>query len=204
MELIQTDFLAKIEASISYDEYKKLIESLLAINQTTGSNHSADYLHYTRLNLQRQNRLEKTIRLSEELRSAVQKVKRNYVWLVLVEAWCGDVAQNLPILHKLEKESDHIQLRIILRDAHPELMDKFRTEGGRSIPKLICLEAQSLEVCGSWGPRPEAAQEIIRAFKRAPEGKSYMDVIHELQAWYAKDKTVSLQAEMTEFISRLS
>ena len=46
----------KLEVSISYAEYRNLIDSLLAEGKTTGENHSEAYLNYTRMNVQRMKR----------------------------------------------------------------------------------------------------------------------------------------------------
>jgi len=97
--------------------------------------------------------------------------------------------------------SDNIQARYILRDENLEIMDEFLTNGkSRSIPKLICLDAQSLDVLGSWGPRPGNAQKLYDEW-RSVEGIAYQDVAEKLHKWYAKDRTRSMQAEFAEKIA---
>ena len=60
--------------------------------------------------------------------------------MVLTEGWCGDAAQVLPVINKIASLSDFIDLKIILRDEHEELMNKFLTNGSKSIPKLVAID----------------------------------------------------------------
>jgi hypothetical protein len=67
------------------------------------------------------------------------------------------------------------------------------TDGARSIPKLICLDAETLEVVGTWGARPQAAQELFYAMKAQGLAKPLM--MENLQRWYLADKNQSIQKE---------
>ena len=152
-----------LNASLSYDEYRGLIEELVEEGKTTGPNQSESLANFTRLNRQRMNRLEKTIELGLDLKTATQTSSRKQTWLIITEAWCGDAAQNIPIIEKIAAESDIIETRYILRDENPELIDRFLTNGARSIPKVIALDTDLLEVLWTWGARPKAAQELYLA-----------------------------------------
>ncbi|WP_245949482.1 thioredoxin family protein [Echinicola strongylocentroti] len=140
-----------IDQAQNYSDYRALIDRLLLENKTTGDNHSEAMMDYTRINVQRMKRWDKTAKVSETAAASVQKIDRNQVWLVLTEAWCGDAAQNIPYIEKLAGLNDKIQLKYILRDENLEVMDEFLTNGGRSIPKLIALDAASLEILFTWG-----------------------------------------------------
>lgn len=74
--------------------------------------------------------------------------------LIITESWCGDAAQNVPVLEKIAAESDMIETRYILRDENLDLMDPFLENGSRSIPKLFALDRTNLKVLGAWGSRP--------------------------------------------------
>jgi thioredoxin-like negative regulator of GroEL len=119
-------------------------------------------------------------------------------WLVLSEGWCGDAAQNLPALEKIAEHSHgKIHLRVLLRDENTELMDQWLTNGGRSIPKLIQLNA-AVEVTGSWGPRPAEAQAMVLAAKAAGEDHHvYAERVHK---WYAHNNSADLQGEILELL----
>ena len=106
-------------------------------------------------------RLDKTSKLSQETIVALKSIDAPVTWLVLTEGWCGDAAQSLPIINKIASESTQITLKIILRDDHEELMNHFLTNGGKSIPKLIALNAKN-EVLNTWGPRPTVATKMVK------------------------------------------
>ena len=116
------------------------------------------------LNDRRMKRLDKTIKISEETIQEFQKVKQPQTWLVLTEGWCGDAAQNLPILDKIASDTANIDLKIVLRDENLDLMDLFLTNGGRSIPKLIALDKDN-NVLDFWGPRPTIATKMVADYK---------------------------------------
>ena len=189
-----------LKSTYDYQEYRDKIDELLADNKTTGENHSEAMIHYTTMNVHRMKRLDKQITLDEELRERIQKIDREMVWLVLTEAWCGDAAQIIPLLEKMAEGSEKITLKFILRDENLEIMDQFLTHGrSRSIPKLICLDAETLEVLGGWGPRPEDAQELFNGARNIPNIAS-QEVAERLHKWYATNKTKSTQEELLSLL----
>lgn len=184
-----------IDSAMSYSKYIDLLTKLLEEKKTTGENHSEDMLGYAKMNLQRMKRLNKTTTLLPELKALVEKSNRKMIWLVITEGWCGDAAQNIPIFNAIANSSNHIELKLILRDENLVLMDDFLTNGGRSIPKLIALEKETLGVIGTWGPRPEKAQQMVNDFKQNPT-VDYSEFVKEVQLWYAKNKTIATQEEI--------
>lgn len=189
-----------LKNSYSYAEYWELIRRLIAENKTTGDNHSEEYLHYTKLNIQRMERQDQKQTLNENILQALNEIKRPQTWVVLAEWWCGDVAQNLPTIAKIAQVSPLIDLRILLRDENLELMDRYLTNGGRSIPKMIVFDSETGQELGTWGPRPQKAQEILMAWKQNPDGKSKEDFHKELHLWYAQDKNETLMNELASLI----
>jgi hypothetical protein len=182
-----------LEKSMTYAEYLKLIDDLLAEGKTTGPNQSETMLGYARLNRQRMSRLNKTVSINEELRKKMRNNQRKMIWLTLTEGWCGDAAQNIPVIEKIAAESPFIETRYVLRDENPELMDKYLTLNARSIPKLIALDARNLEEIGTWGPRPQAAMNYFLEMRRSGMEKAQM--MENLQKWYNADKNRALQDE---------
>jgi hypothetical protein len=188
-----------IEESIAYTTYLEQIEKLVKNNQTSGENQSIDLVEYTKLNLRRMRRLGKTIVIKDDLKEAATHCQTPMTWLVLTEAWCGDAAQNIPMINRLAELNDNIQLRLLFRDENPDLIDAFLTNGGRSIPKLIALKTSDLTLLGSWGPRPEDAQKRMNELNQSSEIKKE-DVITEVQLWYARNKNQSLQTELLQLL----
>jgi len=183
-----------IEKAMSYEQYLQLTEQLLAENRTTGNNHSPAMIEYTRLNERRMKRLNKTVVLDQFIIDKLNSLDKPWTWLVLTEAWCGDAAQNIPVLAKMAAQNENIELKLILRDENPEVMDAYLTEGGRSIPKMVCL-TPALDEIGTWGPRPEPVQQMVRDFKKEKDG-DYKAFSEKVQLWYARDKTMTMQTEM--------
>ncbi len=188
-----------LDASMSFDEYEGLIERLVEEGKTTGLKQSESLANFTRLNLQRMNRLGKTIELGDEIKSGIRAGQHTQIWLVITEAWCGDAAQNLPIIEKIAAESDIIQTRYILRDENPELIDRFLTFGARSIPKVVALDADSHDVLWTWGARPKAAQALY--FGLHKDGAEKSAIMEQLQRWYNEDRGRSIQAEFLSLLT---
>jgi len=194
-----------INSAMSYQEYTDLLNVLFEQGKTTGTNHSEAMLGYAKMNIHRMKRLNKTVEITEALNVAIKEFeakKVDTIWLVITEGWCGDAAQNLPIINKLVEGSNTMELKLILRDENLAIMDAFLTNGGRSIPKLIVLNKDNLEVLGTWGPRPAYAQKMSEEFRKIPNG-DYSEFNKEVQLWYAKDKTQGTQSELTELVKEL-
>lgn len=185
-----------VAASMTYSEYKNLIDTLFAEGKTTGSNQSEAYLEYTRMAIQRMKRWDKTIRIDERMTELVKKLPPQ-IWLVITEAWCGDAAQTIPYMAKLADLNPDIQLRLILRDENPEIMDQYLTNGARSIPKLISLSPGLQTVYFVWGPKPAYLMEKQREFKADPKEKTSKEFVEEVHLWYARDKNYTLGGELS-------
>lgn len=183
-----------LQKAISYASYRTLISNLITSGKSSGPIQSEELLNYSKLNDRRMRRLDKTIQLSQETLLALKKIDKPITWLVLTEGWCGDAAQILPVINKIASESHLINLKIIFRDEHEELMNHFLTNGGRSIPKLLVLNSEN-EVLNTWGPRPSIATKIVQDYKNK-HGQLDKTFKKELQVWYNNDKGVNIQENM--------
>lgn len=187
-----------IEKAISYALFRDMVNSLLIERQTTGSDHSKDLVHYTRMNAQRMDRTDKLTVIMPELMEELKSIREHQIWIGLVEAWCGDVAHNIPPLAKMAVSVPKVRLRLLLRDENPDIMDAYQTNGTRSIPKIIALKNDTLEELWTWGPRPEPAQKLF--FELRDKGEPMADISEELQKWYNDDKGNTLQKEILELV----
>ncbi len=104
--------------------------------------------------------------------------------LVIAEDWCGDASNTVPVLARWAETTPGLDLRIVRRDKHPDLMDRYLTDGtSRSIPIVIALDEEFREL-GHWGPRPTTLQAWVMANKATiPKAELYPQV----RRWYAKD-----------------
>ena len=112
--------------------------------------------------------------------------------LVIAEDWCGDASNTIPILAKWAARTPGLELRIIKRDEHPLVMDRYLTSGARAIPIVIVLDGANREL-GHWGPRPEELQDWVLVNRdRIPKPELYPKV----RRWYARDRGVSTLCEI--------
>ena len=196
---MKTIITQSLKKSYSYQEYRNQVSTLLKEGKSTGNEQSADLTHYSELNEVRMNRLDKTMVVPAENIKRLQAINSEMIWLVISEGWCGDAAQILPIINKMAEQSEKIDLKIVLRDENEELMDLFLTNGTKSIPKLIVLDKNSLEVLGDFGPRPTEARQLILDYK-ATHGIVDETAKTELQKWYLHDKGLSTQREILKLM----
>ena len=183
-----------LKNTISYQEYKDLVKKLVVENKSTGPNQSEDLTNYSLLNDIRMKRLDKTIKITEDVAEEIQKIKEPQTWLLITEGWCGDAAQNLPVIHKMADLNTHIDLRLVLRDENLALIDLFLTNGGRAIPKLIILDKEN-NVINTWGPRPTVATNMAAAYK-TEQGSLNANFKKDLQVWFNKNKGKSAQDDL--------
>jgi len=191
-----------LSKSYTYGEYRGQITSLLQAGKSSGNEQSEALTHYSELNETRMNRLDKTMKVSNENGQRLQNLKRNYIWLVISEGWCGDAAQILPVIAKMVEQSEKIALKIVFRDENEALMNLFLTNGTKSIPKLIILDKNTFEVLADFGPRPKEAIQLISNYK-ALHGIVDETAKTELQMWYLHDKGISIQNEILDLLVTL-
>lgn len=186
--------------AMSYYEYRKLVDELAKLGKTTGNEQQESLINYTQLNSKRMKRWDKTFKLPDSAKERIEKWTKPVLWLVLTESWCGDAAPSIPIMNKIAETSNKIDFKILLRDQNPELMNLFRTNGTLSIPKLIMLDEQRLEVLNSWGPRPTKAAKMVEVYKKE-NGELSSDFKQDLQLWYNKDKGQNILADLMELLT---
>ena len=187
-----------LQNGVSYSAYRTFVSKSIGEGKSTGNEQTPDLLHYSELNEVRMNRLEKTLKMDSEVLKTLQNLKSKQTWLVVSEGWCGDAAQILPIIKLMADSSENIDLKIVFRDENEDLINQFLTNGAKSIPKLIILN-ENLEVINHWGPRPEAAKNLIIDYKAKHR------IVDEpakiaLQKWYLEDKGISTQKEIVAML----
>ncbi len=189
----------KIRQAMSYQAFRKLTDHMAQEGRTTGHQQTESLIQYTVLNSRRMKRWDKTFGLSEASIGSIKSIDLKINWLVLTESWCGDAAPTLPVMNKIAELNPNIQLGILLRDEHLDLMERFRTEGALSIPKLISIDRESGILLGAWGPRPGKAAQLVREYKKE-HGALTPEFREELQRWYNTDKGISTLQELLELL----
>jgi len=190
-----------LDQGISYADYRALSVEQAAAGQTSGPQQTQLLVDFTKLNAQRMKRLDKTLALDPDFLTELQSITRAMVWVIFTETWCGDAAQNVPMLQLMANASEAIELKLLFRDEHLNLMDRYRTDGGLAIPKLVVLDAETRQELGVWGPRPEPLQRKVQEVKANPEAYDIHQVKTEFQTWYNNDRGFTLQAEVRALLA---
>ncbi|MGN7515911.1 MAG: thioredoxin family protein [Allomuricauda sp.] len=190
-----------IENGMDYIEYVTVLNDLVAKGKTTGTEQSEQRIANTKLNASRIRRIDKKVSIAEDQLKVFQNISEKQVWLVLLESWCSDGAQAIPVFNKVAKSTPNIELKIIMRDENPKLMDCFLTNGTHSIPKLLVSNEEG-DLLHIWGPRPEVAAKMVEAYKEQ-NGKVDEKFKKELQIWYNKDGGKTIVDELIKMVSPL-
>jgi thiol-disulfide isomerase/thioredoxin len=90
--------------------------------------------------------------LTPSQRQLLQGFVRHMPVLVLSGIWCGDCAQQGPMLQAIAQGSPRIDLRWIDRDQAPALRDAVRICGGHRVPTVIWM-AEDFEFVSLLGDR---------------------------------------------------
>jgi hypothetical protein len=199
MTTTDTTIQQSLKNSFTYADYRNHVTALLAQGLSTGATQSEALTHYTTLNEARMNRLDKTIHIPEDIAEKLKHLDKAYTFLVITEGWCGDAAQIVPVINKMAGASDKIDLKLLLRDDNPELMDAYLTNGARSIPKLLVLDTETQEPLASWGPRPAGGTNLINEAKER-DGVVTDEAKTDLQKWYLHDKGLSTMQEIVDIL----
>ena len=186
---------------MTYEEYKKNSEEEIEIIEPDKlEGIDKKYYEYRKINLQRSKRLGKQFQPSEELIETVKSIDEPQLWMVITETWCGDSAQNLPIITKAAELNDKIDLRILLRDSNTDIIDHYLTNGtSRSIPILVAFDLDGNELF-KWGPRPYTAKTLVTNLKR--DGFSKEEFNQQLHLWYGRNRGKESEGELVQILMK--
>ena len=143
---------SSVANSITYENYRNTIDTLLKEGKSTGHEQSEALTHYSELNVTRMNRLDKTMTVAAEFAEQLKELKGDYFWLVISEGWCGDAAQLVPIFHKMAELSPNIEMKIALRDDNDALMATSLLKSGFRTDVEPILAMARLESGGAIDP----------------------------------------------------
>ena len=195
---LSTIINTSLNDSFDYQSYRTQVAEFAKAGKTSGAEPLEALVNYTMLNDRRMKRWDKTIKLSDHIKDRIKSFTGKMTWLVLTESWCGDAAHIIPILNKIAEQNDGIELKLVYRDEHPDLMDQFLSNGSRSIPKLIMMD-RNREVLATYGPRPSTATRMVNDFKTL-YGQLTPEFKEDLQAWYNKDKGATVVLDILDLL----
>lgn len=122
-------------------------------------------------------------------------------FLVLLEDWCGDASNTIPVIAKLAESHPNFELRVLRRDEHLDLMDQYLSGTSRSIPVVIVFDEEYQEL-GWWGSRPAPLQRWVKS--EASQAMEPADRYREVRRWYARDRGVTTLAEIAILLEQTS
>lgn len=189
-----------LKKAISYEEYRRLVTNHVEKGTSSGPNQSEALSNYTLLNNSRMKRLDKTIKIKNDIAKKFQNYKGDLTWLVLTESWCGDAAHSMPVMNKLAQLTPNIEFKVVQRHENVELMNEFLTNGKMAIPKLIVYDNNKNEVINNWGSKPSKVAEMIEDIKKI-QGTLTSEFKMELQVWYNKDKGENISEDLSKLLN---
>jgi len=158
----------------------------------------ARFLERPKKNSDLWNALYKRAKVSDETAARVAQVRYPWHLLILSEDWCGDSLNTLPAVARLTEATPLIDMRIISREANPDLMSSHLTGLSRSIPVIMVLDDDFNER-GWWGPRPGPLQTwVMERGLTLPKDERY----REVRTWYVRDHGETALNELIEIIAK--
>src|SRR3712207_1194191 len=112
-------------------DYRALFDAALPL---------ADYIAGAQKNKELWEAVYRHARVDPEVVAHVAALPGPVRLLVLSEDWCGDAVNSVPVVARLAELAPNLELRVLARDEHPDLMDAYLTNGTRSIPVVIALD----------------------------------------------------------------
>jgi hypothetical protein len=106
--------------------------------------------------------------------------------------------QHVPVVARLAERCPNLDLRVLARDANPDIMDAHLTGRSRSIPVIIVLD-EAYRERGWWGPRPTALQRWVSGQGQLLEKTTRY---REARTWYARDRGRTTLEEVVSMLER--
>jgi hypothetical protein len=191
----------QLATGLTYAAYRQHIAEVMATPHP--DEQLAKMLPHYQTAVDRMDNVAPTVALLPELEAALGRLSSQYIWAIITEGWCGDASHTVPIIEAVaEASGGHLATRYFLRDSHPDLIDRYLTNGGRAIPIAVVLHADTLTEAGVWGPRPAPLQAIHQDFKA--RAVPFKEVITTTNNWYDQDASRTTQQEMLALVQRLA
>jgi hypothetical protein len=137
-------------------------------------------------------------RVGDEYVQRIAALPGSWHLLVLSEDWCGDAVNTVPVVARLAEHCPNVDLRVLARDANPDIMDAHLTGASRSIPVIIVLD-DAYEERAWWGPRPTVLQRWVSGQGQLLEKSTRY---REARTWYARDRGRTTLEEVVSMLER--
>lgn len=140
-------------------------------------------------------------KVGEEHIKRAGTLPQSWKLLALSEDWCGDAINILPYVARLvETAPTKLELRVLVRDSNPDIMNAHLTGTSRAIPIVVALDCTSAEH-GWWGPRPLELQELaLGDWWTLPKDERRL----RMRTWYARDRGRQILDELLQLLEASS
>ena len=143
---------------------------------------------------------ERLSRLSPSQEARAAAVALDARLLVLLEDWCGDAIFTVPFMQRIADANPRLELRVLSRDQHDELMATHLTGTARSIPVVMVFDATGAERAW-WGPRPAPLQAwMLLEGLTLEKPERYRGV----RTWYARDRGTTTVSEVLAMLEHVA
>lgn len=153
------------------------------------------YYFYSKYNWERQQGVSERFDPSPAFREAVAALPDGARLLYLTEDWCIDSAYSFPVVDSIQELRGDISLDIYIRDENLELMDRYLTNGGRSVPKLVVQNRDGEDLC-TWGPKAEKLVALRTTLQE--QGAGGPAVVQATSDWYEDGGWLEIERELTD------
>lgn len=107
-------------------------------------------------------------RLNDTQMKIVGGFVRDMKLLIVSGIWCGDCVQQCPLIQRIaEVNPAKIDLRMLERDQHPDLLEHVRMNGGNRVPVVLFL-SDDYEWCATAGDRTVNRYRALAVRKLGP------------------------------------
>jgi thiol-disulfide isomerase/thioredoxin len=96
--------------------------------------------------------IEQQVALTDDQAKLIRSFTRRMRVLVVSGIWCGDCAQQGPLLQHIAAANPVIDLRWVDRDAHMELAEQLKINAGVRVPVVLFM-AEDCELVSVYGDR---------------------------------------------------
>lgn len=123
-----------------------------------------DYLAQMTRNRERLEENFKTVQIAQQELDYFTSLPNTINVVAIVEDWCGDVINNLPVLTRIAEDGGKLSVRMFLRDQNPDLINQYLKEGKyASIPVFVFFDQEFREL-GHWIERPAEITRQMEAY----------------------------------------
>lgn len=153
------------------------------------------YYFYSKYNWDRQRHVESHYEASRAFLDAVRELPENVQFHFITDDWCIDSAYSLPQVEAAVRHRPDIRLELYIRDEHLTMMDRYLTNGSRSIPVLIVRDSEGRDLA-RWGPKPEILRHLRKQLQEG--GGPGSEVVKLTSDWYEDNGWLEVERELTE------